>query len=155
VPGDELTPLAPNADKRIEVNLEKQTFECFEDGRRVLATLCSTGPYLRTENGQRIFGTPSGEHNINRKRLTRHMAGDDFAAEDFFDLPGVPWVSYFHWWGVSIHGTYWHNDYGKPHSHGCVNLTATCAKWVYRWTMPKPVLSDRQVEGQGTQVVVY
>ena len=150
----EITPLSPDVrDKRIEVDLEKQTFRCFENGVKVLDVLCSTGPYLRTENGKRIFGTPSGEWQVIRKRPSRHMAGDDFASADFFDLPGVPWVSYFHWWGVSIHGTYWHNDYGRPRSHGCINLPPETAKWVYRWTLPVALLKE-EIEGRGTQVVV-
>ena len=109
----------------------------------VLETLVSTGPYLRTENGKRIFGTPAGDWSILRKRPTRHMAGDDAAPPNFFDLPGVPWVSYFHWWGVSIHGTYWHNDYGRPRSHGCVNMTPENAKWIFRWTLPPAGIRTR------------
>ena len=155
VPPDEVTPLSPGvAGKRIEINLEKQTFQCFEGSRKVLDVLCSTGVYLRTEKGKRIYGTPSGDWSITRKRASRHMAGDDLAAEDFYDLPGVPWVSYFHWWGVSIHGTYWHNDYGKPHSHGCINLPPETAKWVFRWSLPLPALDRKLVEGSGTQVIV-
>ncbi len=151
----EMAPISPGvSDKRIEVNLEKQTFTCFENGNVVLATLCSTGPYLRTENGQRIFGTPTGDWFVTRKRPTRHMAGDDFAADDFFDLPGVPWVTYFHWWGVSIHGTYWHNDYGRPRSHGCVNLTSDDAKWVFRWTTPRASIYTPETKGDGTPVIV-
>jgi lipoprotein-anchoring transpeptidase ErfK/SrfK len=38
--------------------------------------------------------------------------------------------------GISLHGTYWHNDFGRPRSHGCVNLSPAAAKWLYRWTMP-------------------
>ncbi len=152
----ELTPLSTNAaDKRIEISLEKQSFQCFEDDRLVLDTLCSTGTYLRTEKGKRIYGTPAGKWAINRKRPTRHMAGDDLAAADFYDLPGVPWVSYFHWWGVSIHGTYWHNDYGAPHSHGCINLPPATAKWVFRWSLPVAGLDKKTTEGKGTPVIVY
>jgi hypothetical protein len=155
VPPEEVTPLSPEAaDKRIEINLEKQTFQCFEGSRKVLDVLCSTGVYLRTEQNKRIYGTPSGDWSITRKRASRHMAGDDLAAEDFYDLPGVPWVSYFHWWGVSIHGTYWHNDYGKPHSHGCINLPPETAKWVFRWSLPLPAIDRKLVEGRGTQVIV-
>lgn len=150
----ELAPVAPGASKRIEVDLKSQVFRCFENEALVLETLCSTGPYLRTENGQPVYGTPSGDWSITRKRPTRHMAGDDLAADDFFDLPGVPWVSYFHWWGVSIHGTYWHNDYGRPRSHGCVNLPPEAAKWVYRWSQPAASLAERETEGDGTAVVV-
>jgi hypothetical protein len=152
---EELTPLSPEvADKRIEIHLDKQTFQCFEGSQKVLDTLCSTGVYLRTENGKRIFGTPAGKWAVTRKRPSRHMAGDDLAAADFYDLPGVPWVSYFHWWGVSIHGTYWHNDYGKPHSHGCINVPSDVAKWVFRWSLPTAGLDRKETDGKGTPVIV-
>jgi hypothetical protein len=156
VPDEELTPISPGVrDKRIEIDLEQQLFRCLENGKLVLETLTSTGPYLRTENGQRIWGTPAGTWSINRKRPTRHMAGDDLASDDFFDLPGVPWVSYFHWWGVSIHGTYWHNDYGRARSHGCINLPSDLAKWVFRWTLPEAPLTQHETRGDGTEVVVF
>jgi lipoprotein-anchoring transpeptidase ErfK/SrfK len=48
----------------------------------------------------------------------------------------VPWVLYITKSGISFHGTYWHNDYGHPRSHGCINLTPQASKWLYRWTMP-------------------
>jgi hypothetical protein len=156
IPPEELTPVSPNVpNKRIEVDLEKQTCRCYEGDKLVLDVLTSTGPYLRTENGQRIFGTPAGEWKIDRKRPTRHMAGDDLAADDFFDLPGVPWVSYFHWWGVSFHGTYWHNDYGRPRSHGCINLLPSTAKWLYRWSLPIAPHDQMEFKGEGTPVLVY
>ena len=121
----------------------------------VLETLTSTGPFLRVEDGRRVWGTPAGDWRIDRKRPTRHMAGDDLAASDFFDLPGVPWVSYFHWWGVSIHGTYWHNDYGRARSHGCVNLLPQTAKWVFRWSQPVAPPGQLEFKGEGTPVIVY
>jgi len=153
----EVRPIDPDvADKRIEVNLAKQTFRAYQSGQLVLDILCSTGPYLRTVNGKRIYGTPAGDWSILRKRPTRHMMGDDAASADFFDLPGVPWVSYFHWWGVSIHGTYWHNDYGRPRSHGCVNLPPEAAKWIFRWTMPQAgiELKETLANNNGTTMVV-
>jgi L,D-transpeptidase catalytic domain len=158
VDASELTPIAPEVThKRIEVDLEKQLFRAYQDGKVVLETLVSTGPYLRTENGKRIFGTPAGDWSILRKRPTRHMSGDDAASADFFDLPGVPWVSYFHWWGVSIHGTYWHNDYGRPRSHGCVNMTPENAKWIFRWTLPPAGITEKEyvATGNGTQMIVF
>jgi hypothetical protein len=154
----ELTPIAPEVtDKRIEVDLAKQLFRAYQNGTVVLETLVSTGPYLRTEKGKRIFGTPAGDWSILRKRPSRHMSGDDAASADFFDLPGVPWVSYFHWWGVSIHGTYWHNDYGRPRSHGCVNMTPADAKWIFRWTLPPAGITEREylAAGGGTQMIVF
>jgi lipoprotein-anchoring transpeptidase ErfK/SrfK len=152
---EELTPLSPTvSDKRIEVDLAKQTFRCYENGTLVLDTLCSTGIYLRTENNRRIYGTPAGEWAITRKRASRHMAGDDAASTDFFDLPGVPWVSYFHWWGTAIHGTYWHNDFGTPHSHGCINLPSETAKWVFRWTQPQAKWENQTIAEGGTPMIV-
>jgi hypothetical protein len=38
--------------------------------------------------------------------------------------------------GIAVHGTYWHNDFGHPRSHGCVNVSIDAAKWIYRWTTP-------------------
>jgi lipoprotein-anchoring transpeptidase ErfK/SrfK len=63
------------------------------------------------------------------------MAAGDIASNGF-DLPGVPWVLYINEAGISFHGTYWHNDYGFPHSHGCINMAPQAAKWLYRWSMP-------------------
>ena len=156
VQASEMTPISPEvANKRLEIDLEKQVLRAYEGDTVVLETLTSTGPYLRTENGQRIFGTPAGDWQIDRKRPTRHMAGSDLAADDFFDLPGVPWVSYFHWWGVSFHGTYWHNDYGRPRSHGCINLTPQTAKWIYRWSQPIAPISEKEFKADGTPVLVF
>ena len=64
------------------------------------------------------------------------MAAGDRAAANSYDLPGIPWVCYITEDGVAFHGTYWHNDYGKPRSHGCINLTPQAARWIYLWTMP-------------------
>ena len=48
-------------------------------------------------------------------------------------LPNVPWTMYFYG-GYAIHGTYWHNNFGTPMSHGCVNMKIPEAKWLYNWT---------------------
>jgi hypothetical protein len=51
-------------------------------------------------------------------------------------LPGVAFPSYFTWSGIAVHGTYWHNDFGRPKSHGCVNVSNQAAQFVFRWTTP-------------------
>ena len=74
-----------------------------------------------------------------------------------FDLPGVPWVTFFTSTGVSFHGTYWHNDYGTPRSHGCVNLLPEDAKFLYRWTSPRRsgwTRSTCTCPGTGTRVEI-
>jgi lipoprotein-anchoring transpeptidase ErfK/SrfK len=131
---EELAPLSPNVpneNKRVEVRLDDQLLLAYENGQIVFATRISTG-------GKRLSGkytTPIGNFITYHKRPTRHMAAGDIASNGF-DLPGVPWVLYITEGGISFHGTYWHNDYGHPHSHGCINMTPQAAKWLFRWTIP-------------------
>lgn len=134
IPNAELAPLSPNVpdeNKRVEVRLDDQLLLAYENGQIVFATSISTG-------GKRLSGkytTPIGNFITYHKRPTRHMAIGDIASNGF-DLPGVPWVLYITEGGISFHGTYWHNDYGHPHSHGCINMTPQAAKWLFRWTRP-------------------
>jgi lipoprotein-anchoring transpeptidase ErfK/SrfK len=134
IPTEELTPLSPNIpdeNKRVEVRLEDQLLLAYENAQIVFATRISSG-------GKRLSGkytTPIGNFITYHKRPTRHMAAGDIASNGF-DLPGVPWVLYITEGGISFHGTYWHNDYGRPHSHGCINLAPQAAKWLFRWTKP-------------------
>lgn len=83
----------------------------------------------------------------------------------YYNLPNVPYVMFFQnkevprSRGYSLHGTYWHNDFGKVHSHGCVNLPTSIAKELYYWTYP--VLSNDQktvyasVDNPGTKIVIH
>jgi lipoprotein-anchoring transpeptidase ErfK/SrfK len=74
-------------------------------------------------------------------------------AASSYDLPGIPWVSYILDNGISFHGTYWHNQYGQPRSHGCINLTPQDALWIYRWTSPAVPLEKATIEEKtGTMV---
>jgi len=151
IPDDELAPLSPNipeADKRVEVRLNDQLVLAYEKDNLVFATRAATGGRLRSGT----YTTPTGNYITNHKRPTRHMAAGDLASNGF-DLPGVPWVIYFKENGTSFHGTYWHNDYGRPRSHGCINLTPQAAKWLYRWTMPTVPINKEFVYGYvGTRV---
>lgn len=142
IPDSELSPLSPqvpNEDKRIEVKLPDQLLMAFEGSQLVYATRVSTGGRLRSGT----YTTPEGDYLTYHKRPTRHMAAGDLASSGF-DLPGVPWVTYIKENGTSFHGTYWHNDYGRPRSHGCINMTPRAAKWLYRWTTPA-VPPDREL----------
>jgi lipoprotein-anchoring transpeptidase ErfK/SrfK len=78
-------------------------------------------------------------------------------AHNGYDLPGVPWICYITEKGVAFHGTYWHNDYGRPHSHGCVNVPNDAAQWVFRWVEPKASYETYTQEAEsktGTRIVV-
>ena len=134
IPDSELTPLSPHVpdeEKSVKVRLEDQLLLAYESGNIVFATRIASGLIKRSG----IYTTPSGNFTTFHKRPTRHMAAGDIASNGF-DLPGVPWVLYITEGGISFHGTYWHNDYGRPRSHGCINLTPQAAKWLFRWTSP-------------------
>jgi len=132
VPYDELTQLSPEVDdvrKYIHLDTATQSMTAFEDDTAVLTARCSTGG-----KGTK---TPLGEFRTYHKGPSIHMTNDGApGAGRGYDLPGVPWVTFFTGTGVSFHGTYWHNDYGTPRSHGCVNLLPEDAKFLYRWTSP-------------------
>jgi hypothetical protein len=143
----EVAPISPEVmDKRILIKLAEQKIAAYENGRMIMTARCSTGTF----EGD----TPLGDFTVERKQPSRHMAATESHGNGF-DLPGVPWVSYISWTGVSLHGTYWHNDYGTPRSHGCINLSPAAALWVYRWTMPPVQLEDDYEESDsGTLVQV-
>ena len=150
VPDDELTLLSPDVPeerKYIYVDTATQSVTAFEDDQAVLTARCSSGG-----KGTK---TPLGDFRTFHKGPTIHMTNDGEAgAGRGYDLPGVPWVSFFTSTGVSFHGTYWHNDYGKPRSHGCVNLTPSDAKFIYRWTRPNVPRETQYLykPGEGTRV---
>ena len=154
IPDSELAPLSqsvPGEEKFVEVRLDDQMVLAYENGTLVFATRTSTGG--RRQSG--TFTTPTGDFITFHKRPTRHMAAGDIAASGF-DLPGVPWVLYITKSGISFHGTYWHNDYGRPRSHGCINLTPQAAKWLYRWTLPTVPPDKSLAYGYvGTRVEVH
>jgi len=135
VPESELFPISPHVpseDKNIVIDLKTQSLTAYEGETPVFMSRISSGVFLR-EGG---FTTPQGVYWTTRKRPCRHMANPPSGDYTGFDLPGVPWVSYFTSDGIALHGAYWHNDFGVPHSHGCVNMTPEAAKWIYRWTTP-------------------
>ena len=132
-----ISPDVPPEAKRIVINLSDQLLTCYENDSPVFSTRIASGTGYRDAAG-RVYGfeTPVGEHRVTRKTPARHMIGGPPGTPQFYDLPGVPWCTYFASGGAAIHGTYWHNDFGRPRSNGCVNVTGDAAHWVYRWTTP-------------------
>jgi hypothetical protein len=133
---DDFIPISPEVtDKKIIVNLTQQFLQCMEGNREVYYCRCSTGAKFNAA-GQAVdkWATPPGPHPINRKMASMHMSGGNM--ESGYDTPGIGWVSLFADGGVSVHSTFWHNDFGVPRSHGCVNVLPDDAKWVFRWTTP-------------------
>jgi hypothetical protein len=151
VPGDELTLLSPEVpgdDKLIVIERETQMVTAFEGDKMVFSQRCSSGAG-GTE-------TPKGDFRTYHKGPAVHMTNQGDAIENIYNLPGVPWCSFFTGAGHALHGTYWHNDYGRPRSHGCVNLPSDTAKFLYRWSLPNvPADADYvHLPGEGTRVQV-
>jgi len=146
-----LSPGVPDSEKRLEIRLPEQVVIAYEYDHPVWMARTATGARFRDGD----YTTPTGTYITNRKRPSRHMAAGDGADANSYDLPGVPWVCYLLDNGISFHGTYWHNNFGRPRSHGCVNLSPQHAQWVYRWTSPVVNLNTiSAIEKNGTMVKV-
>lgn len=102
----------------IDVNLSEQTLYAYEGNTIVASFLVSTGVPA--------FPTVTGQFHVYMKFVYTDMSGDGYY------LPNVPYTMYFYK-GYGIHGTYWHNNFGHPMSHGCVNMYTPDAEWVYYW----------------------
>jgi lipoprotein-anchoring transpeptidase ErfK/SrfK len=159
VPRADTTPISPHipeAEKRIVISIADQTLQAYESSQLVFQTSISSGLHSRGPSPNGIpTDTPQGNFHISRKTPSRHM-GDGILTSDLeaYELPGVPWVSFFHEYGIGTHGTYWHNNFGSRMSHGCVNMRNEDAKWLYRWTTPRIRHSEWYKLGRGTLVQV-
>jgi len=112
------------AGKWIEIDLSEQRLYAHEGQSTVFNALVSTGT--------RYYPTVVGRFRIYAKYQSTHMSGPGYS------LPNVPWTMYFYR-GYAIHGAYWHNNFGTPMSHGCVNMKIPDSKWLYQWA-PKGTL---------------
>mgnify|MGYP001570738855 CR=1 FL=1 len=142
-------------EKRIEVDLTHQRVYAFNGNQKVLDFPTSTGKWAPT---------PTGEFRIWVKVKSQKMSGG--SGSTYYYLPNVPWVMFFSnnevaaARGFSLHGTYWHNNFGHPMSHGCVNMKIADAKVLYDWANP-PVVDEKawsvhaSEETPGTKVVIY
>ena len=102
----------------IDVDLSQQMLYAYEGNTIVASFLVSTGVPQ--------FPTVTGQYHIYIKLVSTLMAGDGYY------LPDVPYTMYFYK-GYGIHGTYWHNNFGHPMSHGCVNMYTPDAEWMFYW----------------------
>ncbi len=155
----ELSPISPEVPlhkKNILVSLAQQELLAFEDERLMLRTRISSGvPNSRPGENGIPTATPKGRFYVTNKTPLRHMGDGHLTPNlDAYELPGVPWVSFFHNTGVAFHGTYWHCDFGTPKSHGCINMRTEEAKWLFRWTKPTIQADQMLKTGHGTSVEV-
>ncbi len=108
----------PEGERRIEVDLSEQMLTAWQGDVVVLRTIVSTG---RAE-----FPTVLGTWPIRTKLTSTRMIGPGY------NTPDVPWTMYY-FRGYAIHGAYWHNNFGTPVSHGCVNMRPAEAKLLFDW----------------------
>lgn len=109
----------------VEISLSEQTVSVYDNNRLVFAALAATGI--------KNMATRPGLFHVTKKVAAEHMTGA-FTADrsDFYYLESVPWTVYFDE-ARAIHGVYWRTSYGRPASHGCVNLTIADSRWLYDW----------------------
>jgi lipoprotein-anchoring transpeptidase ErfK/SrfK len=142
----------PAHKKWIDVSIQQQQLIAYEGQRAVYVAPVSTG-LAGLGDPETTTATKRGVFTIKSKHLTATMTGAQ--AEDEYELADVPYVQYFEA-GYALHAAYWHDEFGRPRSHGCVNLTPRDAAWLFEWT--DPVLPQGwhgvQAAGAGTIVQV-
>ncbi|MBI4035239.1 MAG: L,D-transpeptidase [Candidatus Chisholmbacteria bacterium] len=136
-------------EKWIEVNLTEQKLRAHEGDSIVYEFPVSSGKFAPT---------PVGEFRIWSKFKYTKMEGGVKGTGTYYYLPNVPYTMYFYQ-GYGIHGTYWHNNFGQPMSHGCVNVSIPDAEKLFYWAEPvmDPEVNSWVVgrDQLGTRVVVH
>jgi hypothetical protein len=148
--GQEGAVLGASTDERwIEIDLSEQKLKAHEGDKVVYEFLISSGKFIPT---------PTGEFRIWGKLKYTKMEGGKKENRTYYNLPNVPYVQYFYK-GYGIHGAYWHNNFGQPMSHGCINMAIPDAEKLFYWTSPELgqgrniVYSSK--EGLGTRVIIH
>ncbi len=122
-----------NGERWIDVNLTQQRLVLYEGTRPVFATLISSGE-AGLEDAAHSTATKRGIFRIHTKHVSTTMDSSEVGEE--FELRDVPYVQYFDQEGYALHGAYWHDRFGIPKSHGCINLTPEDARRVFYFTEP-------------------
>jgi hypothetical protein len=116
----------------LSVSVLNQTLVALVGSRPVYATLVSTGSGGMGDPAT-THATPRGEFRIHTKHVSATMSGEEVGDE--YDLRDVPYVQYFTG-GYAFHAAHWHDAFGAPHSHGCVNLSPVDARWLFHFSEP-------------------
>ncbi|PKO07188.1 MAG: hypothetical protein CVU41_02595 [Chloroflexi bacterium HGW-Chloroflexi-3] len=137
---EDVSTISPDVDpveKTMTLNLDYQTLSCFEGNREVYYCQVSTGiHYTLDYSGEEVdYSTPPGTLLTHWKIISKNMTSGEEAGGSGYSTPAVPWCVYIQG-GIAIHGAFWHNAFGEPRSHGCINATPEDAKWIFRWSMP-------------------
>lgn len=137
------------AEKWIEVSLDEQKIRAWEGNNKVMEFPISSGKWAPT---------PTGTFNIWAKTRSQVMSGGSKELGTYYYLPNVP-NNMFFYKGYAIHGAYWHNNFGHPMSHGCVNSPLASAAQIFEWAGPIVPPGQNAVrataENPGTRVLVH
>lgn len=112
----------------VDVDLTEQTLAAYEGDRMVYAALISSGLSQ--------WATRIGLNQVWERRISAPMRGGE-AGVDYYYIEGVLHTLYFDG-EISLHNAFWHDDFGRPKSHGCVNLAPRVAEWIYYWSEEAP-----------------
>ncbi len=144
-----------NVAKRIEVDLTNQRLYAFEGENKIYDFPVSTGKWNKT---------PTGVFRIWIKLRYALMKGGSKSLGTYYYLPNVPYTMYFsndehpRTDGFGIHGAYWHNNFGHPMSHGCVNMKEEDVGQIYAWAEPD-LNGARSIkatqDNPGTEIIIY
>lgn len=115
-------------DRWIFVNLTEQTLVVYQDGQPVFATLVSTGKETGWATGEGLF-------TVYHKSEANDLLSPDPIVVGNYLIQDVPYILYYQG-SFALHGAYWHDNFGFPNSHGCVNLSPVDAGWLYEWANP-------------------
>lgn len=130
-------------EKHIYVDLSTQTLTAYQDNMLYMTALISSGKWYKT---------PTGEFTIWKKIRATKMSGGEGA--DYYYLPNVPYVMFYSnesvaaSRGFSFHGAYWHNNFGHPMSHGCINMRTIDAQKLYEWVGDDSSITKVSVYGE-------
>jgi hypothetical protein len=120
-------PLLREGERWIDIDNDTQTLVAYEGNYPVYATLVSTGA--------RDTPTETGLWRVWKKVAETDMSG--LSGEDPYAVATVPWTQFFSpEKGLALHAAYWHDRFGTPRSHGCINLSPRDARWLYFWSDP-------------------
>jgi lipoprotein-anchoring transpeptidase ErfK/SrfK len=147
---------AKKGKKWIDVSIQRQTLILYEGEKAIYATMVSTGKD-GLGDPDKTHSTPRGIFSIRDKHVTATMDSQMLGSE--FELNDVPWVQYFKG-GYALHAAYWHTEYGRARSHGCINMSPIDAYRVFKWTDPPlpdkwHVVAAGEDMGEGTLVDVH
>lgn len=136
-------------EKWIEVSLSEQRLRAWEGDKIAMEFPISSGLWSPT---------PKGDFAIWYKTRNQRMVGGSKELGTYYNLPNVP-NNMFFYKGYAIHGAYWHNNFGQPMSHGCVNSPLPNAAELFEWTGPVVPPGQNVVrataQNPGTRVYVH